>query len=144
MVAVVVSHPIRRLQFVRSSSGSESMHPHIHRPVIVSARCTQSGGSKRSALTTPTATVSSQPRSCPAADLLIALLFGLNASVTSPLTLTKIHKVYHKTDSHSVASKQLGMSSYENVTPITRPARTLGAATSGYQTLAFLFKRLLF
>ena len=88
-------------------------------------------GSKRSARTTSAATVSSQPRSCPAADLLCALLFGLNASVTSPLTLAKIHKVYHKTDSHSMASKQLGMSSHENVTLITRPARTLGVVVVG-------------
>ena len=65
------------------------------------------------------------------ADLLCALLFSLNASVTSPLTLAKIHKVYHKTDSHSMASKQLGMSSHENVTLITRPARTLGVVVVG-------------
>ena len=45
------------------------------------------------------------------------MLFGLNASATSPLTLVKIRQVYHKTDSHSVASKQLVMSSYENATP---------------------------
>ena len=45
------------------------------------------------------------------------MLFGLNASATSPLTPAKIRKVYRKTDSHSVASKQLFMSSYENATP---------------------------
>ena len=39
LVAVVVSHPIRRLQFVRSSNGSEYIHLHIHRPAIISAQC---------------------------------------------------------------------------------------------------------
>ena len=44
--------------------------------------------------------------------------FGLNASATSPLTPAKICQVYRKTDSYSEASKQLGMSSYENATSI--------------------------
>ena len=69
------------------------------------------------------------------------IVFGLNASATSPLTLAKIRKVYRKTDSRSVA-KQLGMSSHENATPIrllhnaaghlSGPARTLGGVVIGY------------
>lgn len=69
------------------------------------------------------------------------IVFGLNASAMSPLTLAKIRKVYRKTDSRSVA-KQLGMSSHENATPIrllhnaaghlSGPARTLGGVVIGY------------
>ena len=69
------------------------------------------------------------------------VVFGLNASAMSPLTLAKIRKVYRKADSRAVA-KQLGMSSHENATPIrllhnaaghlSGPARTLGGVVIGY------------
>lgn len=69
------------------------------------------------------------------------IVFALNASAASPLTLAKIRKVYRKTDSRSIA-KQLGMSTHENATPIrllhnaaghlAGPARTLGGVVIGY------------
>lgn len=69
------------------------------------------------------------------------IVFGLNASAMSPLTLAKIRKVYRKMDSKSIA-KQLGMSTHENATPIrllhnaaghlSGPARTLGGVVIGY------------
>jgi len=85
--------------------------------------------------------------SCASSLLLCSLvnedrvMFGLNASAMSPLTLAKIRKVYRKADSRAVA-KQLGMSSHENATPIrllhnaaghlSGPARTLGGVVIGY------------
>ena len=54
------------------TEANSSTPTHIHRLAKVPARCTQSGGSTRSADTTSAATVSS--RRCPAADLLCALV----------------------------------------------------------------------
>lgn len=69
------------------------------------------------------------------------LVFGINAKAISQLTLSKIRKVYSRTDNKSIA-KQLGMSSHENATPIrilhnsaghlSGPARTLGGVVIGY------------
>ncbi|XP_076326045.1 WD repeat and FYVE domain containing 3 bchs isoform X2 [Tachypleus tridentatus] len=69
------------------------------------------------------------------------VMFGLNATSVSVMTLAKIRKVYSKKDSRSVA-KMMGMSSHENATPIrilhnsaghlTGPARTLGGVLFGY------------
>ncbi|KAF5299222.1 hypothetical protein FQA39_LY02395 [Lamprigera yunnana] len=67
--------------------------------------------------------------------------FGLNAKAVSQLTLSRIRKVYSRTDNKSIA-KQLGMSSHENATPIkilhnsaghlNGPSRTLGGVVIGY------------
>ncbi|XP_068245244.1 WD repeat and FYVE domain-containing protein 3 isoform X2 [Palaemon carinicauda] len=69
------------------------------------------------------------------------VIFGLNASATSHLTLNKIRKMYSKQDNKSIA-KQLGMSSHENATPIrvlhnsaghlSGPSRSLGGVVIGY------------
>ncbi|XP_076043582.1 WD repeat and FYVE domain containing 3 bchs isoform X2 [Oratosquilla oratoria] len=69
------------------------------------------------------------------------VVFGLNATAISHLTLNKIRKVYSKVDCKAIA-KQLGMSSHENATPIrvlhnsgghlSGPARSLGGVVIGY------------
>lgn len=69
------------------------------------------------------------------------VVFGLNAKAVNQLTLSKIRKVYSRTDNKSIA-KQLGMSSHENATPIrilhnsaghlAGPSRTLGGVVIGY------------
>lgn len=69
------------------------------------------------------------------------VVFGLNAKAVSQLTLSKIRKVYSRTDNKTIA-KQLGMSSHENATPIrilhnsaghlAGPSRTLGGVVIGY------------
>ncbi|KAB0793199.1 hypothetical protein PPYR_12819 [Photinus pyralis] len=69
------------------------------------------------------------------------VIFGLNAKAVSQLTLSRIRKVYSRTDNKSIA-KQLGMSSHENATPIkilhnsaghlSGPSRTLGGVIIGY------------
>ncbi|XP_017775866.1 PREDICTED: WD repeat and FYVE domain-containing protein 3 isoform X2 [Nicrophorus vespilloides] len=69
------------------------------------------------------------------------VIFGLNAKAVSQLTLSKIRKVYSRTDNKSIA-KQLGMSSHENATPIrilhnsaghlAGSSRSLGGVVIGY------------
>lgn len=69
------------------------------------------------------------------------VVFGLNAKAVTQLTLSRIRKVYSRTDNKSIA-KQLGMSSHENATPIkilhnsaghlSGPSRTLGGVVIGY------------
>ncbi|XP_037804795.1 WD repeat and FYVE domain-containing protein 3-like [Penaeus monodon] len=69
------------------------------------------------------------------------VIFGLNASTLSHLTLNKIRKMYSKVDNKAIA-KQLGMSSHENATPIrvlhnsaghlSGPSRSLGGVVIGY------------
>nr|XP_037269371.1 WD repeat and FYVE domain-containing protein 3-like isoform X4 [Rhipicephalus microplus] len=69
------------------------------------------------------------------------VVFGLNATAVSVMTLAKIRRVYSKTDCKSIA-KMLGMSSHENATPIrilhnsaahlSGPARCLGGVLIGY------------
>nr|XP_022909115.1 WD repeat and FYVE domain-containing protein 3 [Onthophagus taurus] len=69
------------------------------------------------------------------------VVFGLNVKAMSQLTLSKIRKVYSRTDNKSIA-KQLGMSSHENATPIrilhnsaghlSGPSRSLGGVVIGY------------
>ncbi|XP_050700499.1 WD repeat and FYVE domain-containing protein 3-like isoform X2 [Eriocheir sinensis] len=69
------------------------------------------------------------------------VIFGLNATAISHLTLNKIRKMYSKVDNKAIA-KQLGMSSHENATPIrvvhnsaghlSGPSRSLGGVVIGY------------
>ncbi|XP_063865461.1 WD repeat and FYVE domain-containing protein 3-like isoform X1 [Scylla paramamosain] len=69
------------------------------------------------------------------------VIFGMNATAISHLTLNKIRKMYSKVDNKAVA-KQLGMSSHENATPIrvlhnsaghlSGPSRSLGGVVIGY------------
>ena len=69
------------------------------------------------------------------------VLFGLNAVAMTSMTLSKIRKVYSKTDNKSIA-KQLGMTTHENATPIrvihnsgghlSGGARPLGGVVIGY------------
>ncbi|KAK7077189.1 WD repeat and FYVE domain-containing protein 3 [Halocaridina rubra] len=69
------------------------------------------------------------------------VIFGLNATAISHLTLNKIRKMYSKQDNKAIA-KQLGMSSHENATPIrvlhnsaghlSGPSRSLGGVVIGY------------
>ncbi|XP_064458168.1 WD repeat and FYVE domain-containing protein 3-like isoform X2 [Ornithodoros turicata] len=69
------------------------------------------------------------------------VVFGLNATAVSVMTLAKIRRVYSKTDCKSIA-KMLGMSSHENATPIrilhnsaahlSGPARCIGGVLIGY------------
>ncbi|KAM7304285.1 WD repeat and FYVE domain-containing protein 3, partial [Ixodes scapularis] len=69
------------------------------------------------------------------------VVFGLNATAVSVMTLAKIRRVYSKVDCKSIA-KMLGMSSHENATPIrilhnsaahlAGPARCLGGVLIGY------------
>ncbi|XP_058177691.1 WD repeat and FYVE domain-containing protein 3 [Anopheles ziemanni] len=69
------------------------------------------------------------------------LMFGVNPKAFSHMTLSKIRKVYNRTDAKAIG-KQLGMSSHENATPIvllhnssghlTGPSRTLGGVLVGY------------
>ncbi|KAG7173359.1 WD repeat and FYVE domain-containing protein 3-like [Homarus americanus] len=69
------------------------------------------------------------------------VIFGLNATAISHLTLNKIRKMYSKVDNRAIA-KQHGMSSHENATPIrvlhnsaahlSGPSRSLGGVVVGY------------
>uniref|UniRef100_A0A182IIZ4 BEACH domain-containing protein n=1 Tax=Anopheles atroparvus TaxID=41427 RepID=A0A182IIZ4_ANOAO len=69
------------------------------------------------------------------------LMFGVNPKAYSHMTLSKIRKVYNRTDAKAIG-KQLGMSSHENATPIvllhnssghlTGSSRTLGGVLVGY------------
>ena len=69
------------------------------------------------------------------------IILGLNAVAMTNMTLSKIRKVYSKTDNKSIA-KQLGMTTHENATPIRvihnsgghllGTARPLGGVVIGY------------